>query len=390
MICIIVVRPIDTKISAYHAFAETNDSNFYASIAKEGYSFSPARPMNATGFFPGYPVLAKLVSLVLPVDTQYALNIAAQATCIGMWMYFLLFLRRWKTPPSLTFTCVLALFSFPSAFYFVKGYSESLFTFSLLGALYWLTDTQRPRWLLASIHGFILSATRLLGLPLSILPATYALIMIRYDRSLWNKLSLWIPALGSSLIFSLGALSFFGFLSSTFGQWNLYFQSQFLGWQHSPSIQLFLDWHIFLMFPPNLDRIAWFIGDLNRLSVPFLFEMLFLLLGLELFIKTKSIPSLFSARVPFYLTAILLFFGSIAACGIQLGNTVFFGGMLRYGLVVYVVLLLIFAHAASSLSLSSALIKRILLALVIIASIGSLGLQLFLNIIFQETINFVA
>jgi hypothetical protein len=122
--------------SAYHGLAQW-DTNWFASVVDRGYSLAmtDGREMNVA-FFPAYPALALLFKKLLFLNTKTALLVTAQSACIGFWTYFLLLLRSWKVTWRHAMSGVLAVVSFPSAFYLVAGYSESLFLFGLLGMMW--------------------------------------------------------------------------------------------------------------------------------------------------------------------------------------------------------------------------------------------------------------
>ena len=54
---------------------------------------------------------------------------------------------------------------FPFSFFFGMVYTESLFLCSLLGFVYWSDEGSGRGLLLAALHGFVMTSTRLVGLP---------------------------------------------------------------------------------------------------------------------------------------------------------------------------------------------------------------------------------
>ena len=123
-----------------------------------------------TGFFPAYPALAWILHRALDLEAEDALLITAQAAALGFWIYFFLFGERWNLPFSWQLLGALAILAHPAAFFLITAYSESLFLMALIGFLYWSgAETRRGR-VLAAIHGIVMSATRIVGLPCALAP----------------------------------------------------------------------------------------------------------------------------------------------------------------------------------------------------------------------------
>ncbi len=99
---------------------------------------------------------------------------AAQLACWGFWTYVFLLFQRWRVPAKLAVLGCVLLVSRPAAFFLVAAYSEPLFLMSLLGFLYWSGAESRAAPFLAALHGFVLTATRISGLPIVVWPILYA------------------------------------------------------------------------------------------------------------------------------------------------------------------------------------------------------------------------
>src|SRR4051812_35923428 len=155
------------------------DALWYARIAEHGYPDRiPERreDMPSVGFFPGYPLAARGVMTLTGLPSSVAVLLTAQLACWGFWVYLLLFFRRWRTPAPVAAGCVVAVLAHPAAFYLVAGYSESLFLAGVLGFLYWQSSGTRVGWLLAAAHGVLLTATRIVGFPLAVVPLAVAVL----------------------------------------------------------------------------------------------------------------------------------------------------------------------------------------------------------------------
>jgi hypothetical protein len=207
------------------------DSNWYAHIAAQGYPDRLPRErehMAEVGFFPGYPLAVRIVARVTGLPVELATLAASQLAAFGVWAYVLLFLRRGRVRAPLTAAAVVLLAAHPSAFFLAAGYSESLFLCATLGFLYWSNVGGRTGWLLAAPHGFVMTATRIVGLPLAACPLPLALA--------WGGRR-WGDVLRAGLLCgaaSLGALLFFAFCQWQYGRWDAYMYAQVAGWGVAP------------------------------------------------------------------------------------------------------------------------------------------------------------
>ena len=158
------------------------DSYFFRNVIEAGYHF-PAEPYfehaGNVAFFPGYPLLARGLVAVTGLPTEAALLITAQLASVGFWIYFLLLLRCWKVPVVASAACVALVVGHPAAFFLVCSYSESTFLTALAGFVYWSGRTGPTAAVLAALHGFVMTATRLVGIPV----AAYPFLMAWSKRS---------------------------------------------------------------------------------------------------------------------------------------------------------------------------------------------------------------
>ncbi len=194
------------------------DSYWYLSIVRRGYQFvgfdKIAYEQSNVAFFPGYPLAVAAISRLLGVDPELGLYLTAQLFCWLMWVYLLLLYRRWQIPPLGQVLASLTILVYPSSFYLVVGYSESLFMASLLGFFYWSACLHSMgAALLAGIHGLVMSATRIVGLPVALVP------LLRLSRR-------WFWTAGTVVLALLGGLSFFLYCQLRFGRWDLYMEMQ--------------------------------------------------------------------------------------------------------------------------------------------------------------------
>ena len=194
------------------------DSHWYLGIVRRGYQFvgfdKIAYEQSNVAFFPGYPLAVAAISRLLGVDPELGLYLTAQLFCWLMWIYFFLFCPRWQIPPLGQVLASLIILVYPSSFYLVVGYSESLFLASLLGFFYWSMDLNAP-WpaFLAGIHGLVMSATRIVGLPVALVP------LLRLSHP-------WFWTASAVVLALLGGLGFFLYCQLRFGRWDLYLEMQ--------------------------------------------------------------------------------------------------------------------------------------------------------------------
>ncbi|MGY2881275.1 hypothetical protein ACVWZI_000725 [Thermostichus sp. OS-CIW-28] len=211
--------------SAFTALSQ-RDSYWYLSIVRRGYQFvgfdKIAYEQSNVAFFPGYPLAVAAISHLVGVDPELGLYLTAQLFCWLMWVYLFLLYRRWQIPPLWQILASLLIFFYPTSFYLVVGYSESLFMASLLGFLYWSIHGGRPLlMLLAGIHGLVMSATRIVGLPVALLPF---LNLLKAGERTQARRWFWTSMAASLAL--LGGLGFFLYCQLRFGRWDLYLEMQ--------------------------------------------------------------------------------------------------------------------------------------------------------------------
>ncbi len=217
------------------------DAFHYLSIAERGYQESGLKPTHAwviyaywdnAGFFPGYPLVARATSFLTRLPPDLGLVVGAQLAAFASWLIFILLVGGARPVP-------LALAAaFPTTFYFVVGYSESVFAASLLGcvlgfekarALSAPADRRRRAAWLALSCGLAAwaSTTRFLGVGVAAYPIARELAEAWRGRSLRSA---WAPSGLVAIAAALGPLTYFSFLQERFGNWRLYFDLLWIGW----------------------------------------------------------------------------------------------------------------------------------------------------------------
>lgn len=278
------------------------DSQHYRDIAVRGYQLSSPSISQITsqdvhtdrsnvGFFPAYPFAARYLSQAVGVSVDVALLMVSQFFCFLFWYYFFLIFVRWSS--SLRNALVLGFFaaSYPTAFFMVTGYSESIFMAGLFGLLYWSEkamtqpDSGLGAWVLAGVYGSVLSASRLVGAPWALYPILRVLITGRRSRIL--------GALLASTLASAGIASFFIWSEFHFGAWDLYLTLQKKGWHNDPDF--------LAVFKPMSYLPRFFFEDtmdsISRVSIP-----------LAVYFIWKSFNKLTRARGALCALTVLMFY----------------------------------------------------------------------------------
>jgi hypothetical protein len=338
------------------------DSFWYANIINNGYFTTIPPDMSDWGkhsnvsFFPGYPALAFLIKQILKLSTEHALLLTAQIAGWGFWTYLLLLFHRLKIPKALVVGSIVAILVHPGSFYLVAAYSEPLFLVSLMGLIYWTDAPQKLSWIWAAISGFMMSATRLVGLPLALFPLIF---LINQPKPQFNPagLRVWVKDnlkyFAIAAISLLGGLLFFVFCQWRFGYWDLYMQSTRNGWWVIPDYSVlsrswFFEW-IAKLFTQGLAtdlKLAEFGGlhfpysdEFSRLTIPFSLLTFLICLVAEIAIATIKKDQTWKQRLGIYFCSWTIFY--ISAAG--MANRAL-GSMIRHSFPAYVLLVLAIAY----------------------------------------------
>ncbi len=131
------------------------DSMSYVSIAENGYLTDTT---NAS-WPPLYPMLIWLVARLVRPTLLAALVVSNLAAIAALTLLYVLVAETWEEP--LARKSLLWLILFPSAFFLLAAYSESLY---LALSLACLLAARRQRWLLAGVFGALAALTRYQGI----------------------------------------------------------------------------------------------------------------------------------------------------------------------------------------------------------------------------------
>jgi hypothetical protein len=319
-----------------------HDSYWFANIVDRGYETTvppvthKMMEVSNVAFFPAYPAIAAILHYGGQLSIYNALLITAQAAAWGFWSYFFLFCDRWNISPLLQFFGALTIVAHPAAFFLVAGYSESLFMMGLFGFMFWSTAKGKGTRALAVLHGFLMSATRIVGIPCAGYPVVQAALQNGW-RGLANvggtvKRS-W-PSVLVMLGATLGAGAFFVYCLVRWGRWDMYMLTQQSGWAIIPDY--------LAVFRPSSYR--WLVPALNNPTEASQLTMTIgglLLLGTVLCEVLPAVRRRFgwTTRVGFYFCAAVIYY--ICVSGVA---SVEMESMLRYEFCVHALIVLAILH----------------------------------------------
>ncbi len=367
-----VAAPAEWPLSDRYGSLIEHDSYWFANIVNRGYG-TTVPPMDHkvmevsnVAFFPAYPLLAMLIGSIFRLDGYRALLLTAQLAALGFWFYFFLLCERWKLSATLRFFGAIAIVAHPAAFFLVAGYSESLFLMTLLGFIYWNDAEGRAAKILAALHGFVMSATRIVGIPCALYPIVRAIYVNGWGglRDVRGWVRRHGPAVAISFVAMLGAVSFFIYCQLRWSRWDMYMLTQEAGWAIKPDYLAF--------FKPANYR--WLLPPIDD---PTLASQLTTSLALVVFgviAVCELLPAIrrrtaFATRIGIYFCALVLFYISLAGvASVQMES------MLRYDFCVHALIVLALLHYLHQFRLPPVLVRAFGMAAV--ALLGAAGLSL--------------
>lgn len=297
------------------------DVNKYDIIASHGYSTDIIN----TAFFPLYPLIVKGASVVTRIPISYMLFVTSwifmilSAIVLFFWVRFELKQRKSNLSPWIILG-IMAIF--PTSFYLVIGYNESLFLFLTLSAIF---AYRKQNYWLAAVFAALGTATRVQGC--AIVVFFIADYVLSKDWKKWKKL---IPV----IIAPVGILAYMLYLWRTFGNPFQFIVAQ-AGWgrltgnivknlvtSFTPTYLWFIpilvlglwavyrylgkSWFmyslVFILLPISSGRL----DSLNRYMIAM--PVMFLALGLYLETKSPSIKAVYVITSAFLLCWNILLF----------------------------------------------------------------------------------
>jgi hypothetical protein len=371
-VAVVLIAPEGPIAFRYDTLIQ-HDSYWFANIVDRGYETTvppighKMMEVSNVAFFPAYPAIAAVLHYGLHLSIYKALLITAQTAAWGFWSYFFLFCERWNISPLLQFFGALAIVSHPTAFFLVAGYSESLFMMALFGFMYWSSGEGRAAKYLAALHGFLMSGTRIVGIPCSAYPVVQAVF-----RNGWSGLAdvrSWFRRYGPSILVmigaTLGAGSFFLYCLLRWGRWDLYMLTQLSGWAIIPDY--------LAVFRPASYR--WLVPALNNPTEASQMTMtlggvllLVAMLGELLPIVRRHLG--WRTRIGFYFCAVVIYYISVSGVA-----SVEMESMLRYEFCVHALIVLAIIHFLHQLPAPPLLARVFGMAAIALLSAAGLSVQ---------------
>jgi hypothetical protein len=151
-----------TAVPGWHNAIDATDrwdAWWFQHIAVEGY----AEHDEGAAFFPGYPLAIRLVMAITPLGSLGAALLVSNVAFLGA-LIVLYALTAREFDESTARRSVVLLAVFPSSFFFLAPYSESLFLLATLLTFWW---ARSDRWGPASVAGLMATLTRSFGVLLT-------------------------------------------------------------------------------------------------------------------------------------------------------------------------------------------------------------------------------
>ncbi len=153
------------------------DSQWFRTIATDGYHYFGPGVRSTVAFFPVFPALIKSLNEFTAIDPGISAMIISNAAFLGAMLYLEKLCRR-EYGEAVARRAVLYMAVFPTSFFSFAPYSESLFLMLSIASLYYMRG---ERWWLAGMIGACAAGTRILGVLLVIPFAIEYLRAHQYD-----------------------------------------------------------------------------------------------------------------------------------------------------------------------------------------------------------------
>ncbi len=238
---------------------------------------------------------------------------------------------------------------------------------ALLGFAYWSTETGRTAKIWTALHGIVMSATRIVGIPCAAFP-----VVRRLFADGWNVLRTpreWLrhygSATGLTIVSAAGGALFFLYCQLRWGHWNLYLLTQSECWGIEPDY--------LAVFKPSSYR--WLVPPLNNPTQMSQMSMTIGGLLLVAVVLCELIPGTrrcaeWPTRIGIYFCAAVIYYISVSGVA-----SVEMESMLRYEFCVHALIVLAFLNFLRQFRVSSMLLRAFSMAAVALASAAGLGLQ---------------
>lgn len=232
------------------------DGGHYLGIAQNGYIND-----SQYAFFPLYPILIRAVTEILGSNYYFA---ALFVSLVSMFGNLVLFRKLLKIdyPQVISKKAFLYWLFFPTSFFLLAAYSESLFVFFALGAIYF---ARKKMFLLASIFAIFSGLTKFFGVAVVLALWYEAFVVNGFKKGT-------IPV----LLAPLGLIAYSGYLVFAKGDPLFFLAAQ-------------SNWHRVLSFPGIGVWQSWnsiFSNNLNIKTFLAFLEIIFFIFGVGLIFRS--------------------------------------------------------------------------------------------------------
>jgi hypothetical protein len=372
IIAVCLLAP-EGPISYRYSTLVQHDSYWFANIIDRGYQTivppisHKAMEVSNVAFFPAYPAAAGLLRYGFHVQTSNALLIVAQAAAWGFWSYFFLFCERWSLAPSLRFFGGLSILAHPAAFFLIAGYSESLFLMALVGFIYWSSGEGRAAKIWAALHGILMSATRIVGVPCAAYPLLREIFVkgwgaLRDPRQWFRRYSF---AIALTIVATFGAILFFFYCQVRWGRWDIYMLTQSAGWAIVPDYLAVFKASSYRWLVPTLNDPT----AMSQMSMT-IGGLLFVAIALCELLPAVRRRTNWAERIGIYFCAAVIYY--VCVSGVA---SVDMESMLRYEFSVHALIVLALLHFLRQFTKPPVYVRALGIAAVALASAAGLTLQ---------------
>ena len=223
---------------------------------ENGYFFIPGK-QSSVAFFPLYPIIVRIFSFVFGNTKLTGFLISNVALLLAsIYLYKLI---KLDFEDSIALRTVFYMLIFPTSFFFSIFYNESFFLFLVIASFYY---ARKEKWLVASLFGFFVSLTKILGvfIFIPIIFEYFYRIYIENNKFDFNKIKINILYL---LLIPLGLVIHMVYLFFKFGDTLAFLHTQKEGWEvHFVSIFTTLSKTLYSMLGKSLFYGFLFLGFL--------------------------------------------------------------------------------------------------------------------------------
>jgi Gpi18-like mannosyltransferase len=261
------------------------DSPYYYNIAREGYAAHPY----AMGYFPLYPLLVSGVSKLTGLHLVTAGVVIAHVSYLVMLLVFYQLGLLIRPDPDFAWRAVLALAVFPSSFFFLAMYAESL---SLAFGLLAIYAALRGRWVWSGLALGVAAAARPVGWLIGIV------LLVEFLRRRPFTLRSLATFAAGGLLAGSGVVAYVVYLYTLTGRWTAITEAQALWLRKWTLPWVALGKSVWIALTGNDVAGDWFLYAINWS------DLLFTLFAIVMtFLAVRRLP----ASLTIYLAVTLVF-----------------------------------------------------------------------------------